>query len=558
MLLNVHVKNLALIEDIDVYFGEGLNILTGETGAGKSIILGAINIALGQKAPKEIVRQDAEYGLAELIFSIEDEATSEELKKYGVYLDENKEVIVSRRIQNGRSTTKINGEAIPLSELKAVAALLINIHGQRDNGILLNKNKHLDILDQYGGTEITGLKTILAELTDRYKATESRLEELSMDEEERTRELSLCQYQLDEIEEAALVPGEDILLEERFKLVSNSKKIVESLMEIEGLIGYEGALGLIGNGTKSINGISGFDVSIENLQSQLYDIEALCSDFEKDVRAYIDKLSFDEEECIRISERLNLINKLKSKYGKSIEDIQDYGQKSRNRLELLENIGVERENIIKELDVIEKEYYKNANKLTELREKTKEVFSKDLTNALMELNFMQVAFSIDIKHEKVISPKGCEQAEFMISTNPGEKEKPMAEIASGGELSRIMLGLKSIMANREQISTMIFDEIDAGISGRTAQKVSEKLGALSKTHQIICITHLPQIAAMADKHYLIEKSLKADKTVTEIELLDEEHSIIELGRMLGGVEITDSVIANAREMRELVKSVKNK
>ncbi|MBE5937532.1 MAG: DNA repair protein RecN [Lachnospiraceae bacterium] len=556
MLLNVHVKNLALIEDVDVCFDEGLNILSGETGAGKSIILGSINIALGHKAPKEMVRDGAEYGLAELVFSVDDEDTKKYLKEAGVSFDDGDDVIISRKIVNGRSIIKINGETFSVGELKNIAGYLINIHGQHDSETLLHRNKHLEILDEYGGEDIAILKNDLKFLYDSYKELNEKLDDFQMDEEERLREMSLLEFQIEEITDANLTVGEDDALEERFKFMSNALKIANVLSEIHETVGGNGALGNIGKSVKEIGQIVDYDSNLVQIQNQLFDLEAICSDVERDLSSYINKLSFDEEETMEVSKRLDLINRFKAKYGNTIEKIKTFAIKSEERLSVLQNFGEEREKLINDIENIKKEYFKTAAKLTEARKEKAEVFAGRLIEALTELNFMEVRFEVKFEDASDMTAKGMDVVEFMISTNTGESIKPLAEIASGGELSRIMLGLKSIMADKDRIGTMIFDEIDSGISGRTAQKVSERLQVLSKEHQIICITHLPQIAAMADNHYLIEKNVKNGKTVTEITGLSEDESVKELARMLGGMEITENVLANAREMKAFAKSKK--
>ncbi|MBE5939034.1 MAG: DNA repair protein RecN [Lachnospiraceae bacterium] len=550
MLLNVHVKNLALIEDVDVYFDEGLNILTGETGAGKSIILDSINIALGHKAPKEMIREDAEFGLVELVFSVSEDVKGE-LLQYGISFDESDEIIISRKIINGRSVVKVNGETFSVSEVKNIASLLINIHGQHDNEILLHKNKHLEILDEYGGEDVLAIRSSVKEIYTQYMELADKLNEFDIDEEKRQRDMSLYQYQIEEITDAGLREGEDEELEEKFKLISNSMKIVSVLSEAAGYIGSDGVLGTIGSVGRDISKITAYDEKLSDFVSQIMDIEALCSDLSHEVNSYIDSLSFDEEESYKVSERLNLINNLKSKYGNTIEKINDYLKEAQNKYEILENFGEAKEKLLLEIDKKKAQYYMEAAKLSELRKQKAEVFKENLTTALKELNFMEVKFDVSFEESREIGPKGIDVVEFMISTNTGEAIKPLANVASGGELSRIMLGLKSIMADRDNIGTMIFDEIDSGISGRTAQKVSERLKVLSRKHQVICITHLPQIAAMADNHYLIEKTAKNNKTVTEIVKLSNDLSIKELARMLGGAEITESVLANAKEMKEL-------
>ncbi len=565
MLLNVHVKNLALIEEVEVYFKEGLNILSGETGVGKSIIIGSINLALGSKIPKDIIRKGADYGLVELVFDFAldsdknlcHEIVSEKINELDIPFDEG-QVIISRKIMDGKSIIKVNGQTVSATMLRSITSLMLDVHGQHDHESLLNKSKHMDILDEYASDEIDELKRQVSDLCKEYKKCYQRLEELDIDEDEKEKEIAFLKFQINEIEEAGLKVGEDEKLEEEFKKMNSSKKIIESLNTVYEAIGEESSFGdNIGRATREMSSISSFDERLESFYSSLTDIESICSDLSREVSDYIEEMTFDEERISYVSERLNIINKLKLKYGNTIKEILDIKYKDLvSKYELIINSKKEIEKVKSELEDITNKLNSVCDKLTKVRKKAALLLEKSIVEALSELNFEEVKFKVDFKKSENFNSKGNDVVEFYISTNHGEEIKPLSDVASGGELSRIMLALKTIMAGKDGIGTLIFDEIDTGISGRTAQKVSEKLKVISKSQQVIAITHLPQIASMADNHYLIEKLVKNDVTVTQIKELAYDESVEELARLLGGSKITDAVLSNAREMKELAKQAK--
>ena len=558
MLLNVNVKNLALIKESDVYFKDGMNILTGETGAGKSIIIGSINMALGGKMNKEMIRSGEESAMVELVFKVDKKNTAEKLKEAGVMMDED-EVIINRKIVNGRSITKVNGETFPVNALKNITSLLIDIHGQHDHQSLLKTEKHLDILDEYAKNELSEQIIQVKDLYAKYSAAEKKLEEFDMDEEARLREFEFYKFEVNEIISANLIEGEDKAIEEKFKKISNMKKILESLSAVHNLMDENAGnniRNMISEAVNEMSGIIQYDDVLENIYSQLSNIEALCNDVSRDISSYADMAEFDGEKAKELEERLDLINHLKQKYGKTIDDINEYLKEKQEKLEVLENYSVKKEEAEKNLEKCRKELNKGCENLSNLRKTAAKSFSDKVVEVLKDLNFLQVKFDVEFKRLSGYTAKGYDAVEFMISTNPGEPILPLAKIASGGELSRIMLGIKTIMADADDIDTLIFDEIDTGISGRTAQKVAEQMKILSRTHQIICITHLPQIASMADNHLKIEKKSEDDSTSTEIFVLNEEESVEELARMLGGAKITEAVLENAREMKKLALTIK--
>ena len=557
MLQNLHVKNLALIDEAEVEFMPGLNILSGETGAGKSIIIGSVNLALGEKVPKDMVRENAPYGLVELVFTVEDEKQKKALEELDIFPEEDT-VILSRKIVKGRSTAKINGETLPVSKIREAAALLIDIHGQHEHQSLLVKKNHMNILDAYAKNELQEKKEDLKKYYGEYKKLKTELEAASLDKEERAREISFLEYEVHEIEEADLKPGEDLELEQEYRRLSNGRKIMESVGAAYRKTGedFESASELVGQALKEISAVSSYDKNVENLEKELMEIESLLNYFNHEIAEYISDAQFDEESFAQVEARLDTLNHLKSKYGGTVEEILENCGEKRERLEKLADYDSYLENLKKNFTSAQEKLEKCCEKVSKIRKKEAKVLTEAVGKALMELNFLDVSFSMEFKKLEHYTQNGYDEGEFMISTNPGEPLKPLEKIASGGELSRIMLAIKTVLADTDSIETLIFDEIDTGISGRTAQMVSEKMSVLGRNHQVICITHLPQIAAMADSHYLIEKSVNNQTTISTIRNLTEEESVKELARMLGGVKITDTVLESAREMKELAANTK--
>lgn len=557
MLQNLHVKNLALIDETEVEFSEGLNILTGETGAGKSIIIGSINIALGQKVPKEMLKENGEPALVELIFSVDDEKVRAKLEELDIDAEDDM-VILTRKITSGKAVARINGTAVSASILKEVSSLLIDIHGQNEHQSLLSKKKHLDILDDYAKQELGDKKEKLAAAFSEYKKLKEEWQSSNMDAEERNRELSFLEFEIKEIEDAQLRVGEDEELEEEFKRFSNGRKIMEAVGYAQEAVDGQGesASELIGRALREISSVSSYDKQVADLEEQLMEIENLMHDFSHELSAYISNADFDEETFYQIEKRLDVINHMKSKYGNTIETIlEEYEQKC-ERVSVLNDYDEYLRKLEISLSAKEKEVKTLCEEISAIRKENAKVLCEAITKALQDLNFLDVVFTMEFSEPTAYSANGYDQPEFMISTNPGEPVKPLGKVASGGELSRIMLAVKTVMADSDEIESLIFDEIDSGISGRTAQMVAEKMNVLGRNHQIICITHLPQIAAMADAHFLIEKSVENNETHSNIYKLNDDESIHELARMLGGVEITDAVVKNAQEMKELARMKK--
>ena len=559
MLSHLHVKNLALIEEIEVEFGPGLNILTGETGAGKSILLGSMQLILGAKTSKNMIRENAPYALVELLFQIENEKVAQALKKLDIY-PEDGQVLLSRKIMEGRSINKINGETSTVSQMKAAAACLLDIHGQHEHQSLLYQDKQLSILDAYGREKILPVKEKVQEAFRQYSVCRAELKSMDMDEEQRNRELAFLEFEIKEIEKANLRPGEDEELEHIYRKMNNGKQIVDSLQIVHNLTGYEakeGAGETVGEALRELARVKQYDPELNTLEETLTSVDGLLNDFNRELSAYLEELTFDEGEFYETERRLDLINGLKAKYGREIKDIFVYRDQQKEKLEKLHRYEENLQEQKNRLEKLEAVLLKNSNELSKIRKEYSEQLEKTVIQGLKDLNFLDVNFAIDFQKKKNYTDNGLDDIQYLISTNPGESLKPLGQIVSGGELSRIMLALKAILADRDQIETLIFDEIDTGISGRTAQKVSEKMAVIGRNHQVICITHLPQIAAMADSHFEIEKHLRGTETITQIHVLQEEDSIRELARLLGGAEITPAVFENAKEMKELAQKQKN-
>ena len=559
MLTSLYVKNLALIDETEVYFGNGLNILTGETGAGKSIIIGSVNLALGAKAEKEMIRSGADYALVELVFQVEKESQRREIRELELPMEEDGCVILQRRIMPGKSVCKVGGETVSVKQVKALAEILIDIHGQHEHQSLLKEARQMEILDDYAREELASVKKKLKDCYERYRDVMKALAEHDMDEETKKREISLAQFEVQEIEEASLTAGEDEALEKSYKKLVNGQKIQEAVTVAHQMSGYEngGAGDAIGRALREIRSVSAYDGTLEEFEKQLLDIDTLLNDYNRAAADYLSNLEFDEAMFLQVEKRLDLINHLKTKYGDTIEEILAYQEKLQEKLDWYQNFDASREELMQSKDRIKKELLQLCAKASKIRKRSADKLAQSMKKALIDLNFMDVAFEIGIESEEdKITADGYDKASFRISTNPGEALKPLSQVASGGELSRIMLALKTVLADKDEIETLIFDEIDTGISGKTAWKVSEKMGILGKRHQLICITHLPQIAAMADTHFQIEKSVTGERTATKIRELDETESVEELARMLGGASITENVFNNAREMKELARKSK--
>ena len=560
MLVSLHVKNLALIDETEVYFKEGLNILTGETGAGKSIIMGSVNLALGGKADKSLIRNGEDYALVELIFQTETKEQKEALQEMDIPMEEDGMVIVMRKLMPERSLCKVNGMTVNQKQLKELASLFINIHGQHETRELLNVKKYSQILDEYSGEKLEKIKENVKKSFSEYKKICKELEDSATDEKERIREVSLLSFEIEEIENANLKPGEDVDLEEQYRKMVNAKRIAQNIAVAYDCTGYSGrnaAGDSIGRAVKELKQALVYDETLEELVGQLEEIDNLLNDFNRSLVNYQDSLEFAPAEFEQVEKRLNQYNHLKDKYGNTIEEIFKYKEEKEERLNQLTDYENYMLKLEKEKECVYIQLKKFCDELSDCRKENAAILQEKLKTALQELNFLAVELDILVdSNPENITSDGYDDVDFLISLNPGEPMKSISKVASGGELSRIMLALKTIMADKEEIGTLIFDEIDTGISGKTAWKVAEKMAVLGSEHQLICITHLPQIAAMADTHFMIEKMEKDGRSITEISELREEKIINEIARLLSATEVTQAVISNANELKELATKYK--
>ena len=444
--------------------------------------------------------------------------------------------------------------------MKAAAACLLDIHGQHEHQSLLYQDKQLAILDAYGKEKILPAKEKVSQAYKEYSKCKTELNSMNMDEEQRNRELAFLEFEIKEIEKADLKPGEDEELEAQYRKMSNAKLIIDSLQLVHNLTGYEskeGAGETVGEALREFYHVTQYDSELLPLAETLTSVDSLLNDFNRELSAYLENLTFDEGEFYEMERRLDLINGLKAKYGHTIEDVLAYRKLQEEKLEKLRKYEENLQELKDSLKELENILEKKSDELSEIRKEYSKQLERKIVQGLKDLNFLDVDFSIDFQKKKNYADNGTDDIQYLISTNPGESQKPLGQIVSGGELSRIMLALKAILADRDQIETLIFDEIDTGISGRTAQKVSEKMAVIGQHHQVLCITHLPQIAAMADSHFEIEKHLQGTETITQIHVLEENDSIRELARLLGGAKITPAVLENAKEMKELAQKQKN-
>ncbi len=559
MLRVLHVKNMALIEEEKIEFGDGLNILTGETGAGKSILIGSLGVALGSGSFKDYVPENADHASVELIFETQSGRVQAWLEEHDIP-DMDGQIIISRSFRKGRSISRINGEVVPIGLVRELSSDLIDIHGQHEHQSLLYPKYHLQLVDDFAGEELEKKKERCRMLYQAYASASQKLKEALRDAGDRAKNMDFISFEVSEIDDAGLRLGEDEELENRFRFLSNAQKIMEALSVVQRLTDGDGetdASSQISRASGELSAVASYDEELMQLQSTLSDAEGMLSDFTRALSGYIDAFSYDEQEFSEVSDRLDLINHLKMKYGRTIEDILSYRDARQQELDRLSNFDAYVSGLKAEVEKSRKELLEVCGDTTALRKTSAEKLTEQIVRSLRDLNFLDVRFEIHFEKLKEPSGNGMDEASFLISMNPGLPLRPLQHVASGGELSRIMLGIKTVMAKKDEIECLIFDEIDTGISGRTAQKVSEKMAQLSRDRQVIAITHLAQIASMADVHFLIEKRSEDGKTYTGVRQLTGEEITDELARILGGVQITDAVRATAAEMKRMADEKKN-
>jgi len=552
MLLNLHVQNLALIDDIEVDFSKGLNIFTGETGAGKSMLIGSILIALGKKVEKSIIRNGKEFCLVELIFKLERQEQIDLITSLGLTIEEDDLITVSRKITQQRTTTRVCGETVTAAQLAEITGVLLDLYGQNEHQSLGKPAMQLQILDKYIGDEADKTLDEIKAALAKYKDAKTELEENQMDPIELAKKTDYLEYEINQISSASLKLGEDEALETDYSRMAHGEKIVGATGTALELLGGRGdnVMDMVGRATRELSQVSQYDDNICNLVDQLSQVEDMLTGAHRDIRDYADSLDYSQSAFEEVEKRLNLINELKSRYGGSIEMILESLETKQKELEKISDYEVYISELKQKCEKSKEFLDKACKKMTTLREKAGITFAKSMMEAMADLNFNDARFAVELDSDADrITTNGWDTVTFMVSTNPGEPMKALAQVASGGELSRMMLGLKTLMANSNVIDTLVFDEIDAGISGRTAAKVALALKKLAIDHQILCITHLPQIAAAADNHFIIEKSVEGGRTTTDIRALSEESSVEELARMLGTDVITEEAINNARALK---------
>lgn len=544
---------MALIREEEIEFGPGLNILTGETGAGKSILIGSVNAALGEASFKDLASEEADYSLAELVFETDREEVLSRLREADLPLSDG-QVVISRRKSGSRSISRINGETVPLSLVREIAPYLIDIHGQHANQALLRTASHLELVDSFAGKKASDLLTQCAQAHRRLTQAEKSLAEDAADEQERLRRADFLTFEVKEIDAAALKEGEDEELEEKFRRLSHAQKILDGLAEAaEYIDGERGAAMQISRAARALSQIAEYDERLAQLYETISQIDSLTGDFSLELSGSVDDFGDDGGELESVSERLNLVNRIRKRYGPEIADVLRSRDEKEAELERLQDYDNWRREKEKERDGLAAELSKLCGKLTAVRQESAQLLAEQIRRSLQDLNFLDVQFEIRVTPKGEMTAHGADDVTFMISMNPGMPLRPLHEVASGGELSRIMLAIRTVMASRDETQSLIFDEIDAGISGRTAQRVSEKLAQLSCAHQVICITHLAQIAAMADRHFRIEKTVDDGMTHTHVRQLGRGEETEELARILGGAQITDKVLSGAEEMKKLAE-----
>ncbi|MDD7373178.1 MAG: DNA repair protein RecN [Sarcina ventriculi] len=560
MLLQLSIKNFALIEEITLDLDEGFTILAGETGAGKSILIDAINYVLGSKFNKDLIRTGEEKTFVEAICSIEDNKSLKEiLDFYDIEYDDI--LIISREsFKNGKSVIRVNGKAIILSNLRKISEKLIDIHGQHSNQNLLNKDRHIEYLDSFGKINLENDFIKYKESFVEFKDIKDKI--LSLNKNESDEKLvDYIKYQIEEIDNASLSAGEEERLIDRYNILSNHEKIRNSLARsysyLDSSTGEYSVLDSLDFVVREISAIEKHSEKAKLIKERVNNTYYELQDLTKDIKSLLDESYYDENELDEINSRIYKIGLLKKKYGSSIEEILKY----RENLDKQYQEIINSEEIIKELKnkliVIEKRLDKYSKNIHEKRVILGKAIEEKIEKELKYVGLGKCTFKISIEYDDSFNLKGKDKVQFMISTNLGEPIKPMEKIVSGGELSRIMLSLKSVFIDKDNTPTIIFDEIDTGISGRIAQCVAEKMYEISNKHQVLCITHLPQIASMSDNHYMVKKYIENEKTFTKIEKINEEKKIEEIAIMLGGVKLTENTLTNAREIIELANKKKN-
>ena len=558
MLLYLHAKNYALIDDVEVEFTDGLNIMTGETGAGKSVLLGSISQALGSKSKTDVIREGEESAFVELHFGIDNDFQRNLLNELDIDAEDDV-VIIQRKITKQRSVGKICGITVSSADLHRIADSFLDIYGQHDYQNLLKESMHIEILDGFAGSGLKDLKEQVSAEYSRYAELKKEADSLEEDDDKRLRDMEFLKFQLDEIKAANVKEGEEEELKDYLRLAENGERIAKALSGAEMSLSEEdGVLRHFTSAFRELSTVSGLTDEIGGFEESLKQAQDIVQDTLRQMSDYLESLDFDEKTLRESRERYDEINSLFMKYGKNYEGMMRYAEEKTKEYEHLLSFESYRDELFEKLRVSEKNLSALCGKLSELRKEEGVKFATEVSKALSDLNFNDNRFEVRFERNEKYTAKGFDVARFFISTNVGEQMRPLCDVASGGELSRIMLAIKTVSASRELVHTLIFDEIDAGISGNTAWKVSEKLGLLGRDLQVICITHLPQIAAMADTHFEIVKTEKDGHTATEVKKLFQYESVEELTRLLGGGEKKEAASENAKELIRQAKDIKKR
>ena len=560
MLQQLYIKNVALINEALIEFDKGLNILSGETGAGKSIVIGSLAFVLGARATKDFIKKGEDFATVEALLTLKSETTKNEIKEIGIDIEEDNSILITRTFnKTGRNICKVNGKPATLGMIKEICEKLIDIHGQHEHQSLLNPTKHILLLDRFCESDLLQPKDKLLNLIKHYKKVLKQISDLSMGKD-REDLIDFFNYQITEIENAKLSENEENLLLEERKILSQSEKL-KSLYEESINLLYSSddlsALDKIGVALNNLQIIISIDTEKQYIYDELEEVYAKLEEIIRDIKKYDDSIDYNDFRLNEIENRLDLIQKLKRKYGSNISEILNFKEETKIKLDNLINSEEKILKLCKEKENIEKQIKQTCVNISNIRKKQASYLEENIEKHLFDLGMQNAKFKIDIKQKDTFNQNGFDKVEFLIRTNLGEDVKPLSKIASGGEMSRVMLSLKAVLSFVDTIDTFIFDEIDSGISGRTAQMVAEKMSLLSKNNQIICITHLPQIAAMGDHHFLINKSSDDKNTITSIEKLKDNEIVNEIARMTGGATITDFTLASANEMLQQAKNIKD-
>lgn len=556
MLLEISIRNYVIIEHQVVTFEPGLNIITGETGSGKSLVIDALSAITGGKFSKEDIRTGEGKASIEALFSIEGaEYIAELLEDYGIEPDEAMNLVIAREVNSqGKSVCRINGQIVTLSMLKKITQYLVDIVGQNEHQLLFNTVKHGEFLDAFGGTETKAVRSEIKLLTDKLRSLEEKLNSISGNASERERKLDLLKFQIEEISGSKLKALEDEELKDRRHMLINAEKLMKGINSVYGSLfkgdsGLRSASDILNESRSSLEELAGIDKRLEGSKAAIESIVYQLEDVKGELRAYHEGIEFNNGEMDVIEERLDQINRLKRKYGNSIEEIFAYMDKASKEYEELKNSEKYALKLEKEIEAVKEQYKSKAGLLSDIRRKLAGRLEKLVEKELQEINMPGSRFIIRLnRDEGLISANGFDRTEFLLSPNPGEPEKPLAKIASGGELSRVMLAIKNAFSEIEKAPCVVFDEVDTGVGGQTANMVGQKIKAISKNTQILCITHLPQIACLSDNHIYVDKTVENNKTYTTIKILDNEERITEMARMLGGNENFEASLEHARKL----------